>query len=67
MYEFIDETDLNIRNKKFTQEEVEEMNEVLDGLYRWFNRNLSLDWIDTSSKILELKKLLKKCQIQWTI
>ena len=60
--EFIDETDLNIRNKKFTQEEVEEMEEVLDGLYRWFNKALSLDWIDTYPKILELKELLKKCQ-----
>lgn len=60
--EFIEETDLNIRNKKFTQEEVEEMEEVLDGLYRWFGKALSLDWIDESPKILELRELLKKCQ-----
>ncbi|HEX5518925.1 MAG TPA: Chromate resistance protein ChrB [Candidatus Nitrosocosmicus sp.] len=60
--EFIDEIDLNIRNNKFTQEEVEEMEEVLDGLHRWAGKALSLDWIDESPKILELKELLKKCQ-----
>ena len=60
--EFIDETNLNIKNNKFTQEEVDEMEEVLDGLYRWFGKALSLDWIDESPKILQLKDLLKKCQ-----
>ncbi|MER5175757.1 MAG: Chromate resistance protein ChrB [Candidatus Nitrosocosmicus sp.] len=60
--EFIDETELNIKNNKFTQEEVEEMEEVLDGLYRWFNKALSLDWIENSPKISKLKELLKKCQ-----
>jgi hypothetical protein len=60
--EFIDETNLNIGNNKFTQEEVEEMEEVLDGLYRWFDKVLLLDWIDESSKILQLRELLKKCQ-----
>jgi hypothetical protein len=60
--EFIDETNLNIKNNKFTQEEVDEMEEVLDGLYRWFGKALSLDWIDDSPKILQLRELLKKCQ-----
>jgi transcriptional regulator of heat shock response len=60
--EFIDEIDLNIRNNKLTQEEVEEMEEVLDGLYRWFNKVLSLDWIETTPKILQLQEYLKKCQ-----
>ena len=60
--EFIEETELNTRNKKFTQEEVDEMEEVLDGLYRWLNKALSLDWVDESPKILQLKELLKKCQ-----
>lgn len=60
--EFIDETNLNIKNKKFTQEEVEEMEEILDGLYRWFGKALSLDWISDSPKILKLRELLKKCQ-----
>jgi vacuolar-type H+-ATPase subunit H len=60
--EFIDETNLNIRNNKFTQEEVEEMEEVLDGLHRWFDKALSLDWIEESPKIAELKELVKKCQ-----
>jgi len=38
------------------------MEEVLDGLYRWFGKSLSLDWIDESPKILQLRELLKKCQ-----
>jgi CRISPR/Cas system-associated endoribonuclease Cas2 len=60
--EFIEETNLNIRNKKFTQEEVEEMEEVLDGLYRWVEKVMSKDWIKTSPKITNLKECLKKCQ-----
>ena len=60
--EFIDENNLNIKNNKFTQEEVDEMEEVLDGLYRWFGKALSLDWINESPKILQLGELLKKCQ-----
>ncbi len=61
--EFIDEINLNIKNNKFTREEVEEMEEVLDGLYRWFNKVLALDWIETSSKILQLQNYLNNCQI----
>jgi hypothetical protein len=60
--EFIEETNLNIKNKKFTQEEVEEMEEVLDGLNRWVDKVMSKDWIKTSSKITNLKECLKKCQ-----
>ena len=43
------------------------MEEVLDGLYRWFGKSLSLDWIDESPKILQLRELLKKCQNRWII
>jgi hypothetical protein len=60
--EFIEETNLNIKNNKFTQEEVEEMEEVLDGLNRWVDKVMSKDWIKTSSKITNLKECLKKCQ-----
>ncbi len=60
--EFIEETNLNIKNKKFTQEEVEEMEEVLDGLNRWVEKVMSKDWIKTSPKITNLKECLKKCQ-----
>lgn len=59
--EFIEETNLNIKNKKFTQEEVEEMEEVLEGLDRWIEKVQSKDWIKTSSKISNLKQCLKKC------
>src|SRR6476620_6398091 len=50
--EFIEEINLNIQNKKFTQEEVEEMEEVLDGLNRWVEKVLSKDWIKTSTNII---------------
>ena len=60
--EFIEEINLNIQNKKFTQEEVEEMEEVLDGLNRWVEKVLSKDWIKTSTNIIRLKECLKKCQ-----
>ncbi|MDQ6723243.1 MAG: hypothetical protein M3Z01_03135 [Thermoproteota archaeon] len=43
------------------------MEEVLDGLYRWFDKSLSLDWLDESHKILELKGLLKNVKTPWTV
>jgi flagellin-specific chaperone FliS len=63
--EFVDEIDLNIRNNKLTQEEVDKMEEVLDGLYRWFNKVLSLDWVETTTKILQLQEYLKNVKFQW--
>lgn len=60
--EFIEETNLNIKIKKFTQEEVEEMEEVLDGLFRWVEKVQSKDWIKSSPKIANLKQALRKCQ-----
>ena len=43
-HEYIDEINLNLKNKKTTQEEVEEMEEALDSLSRWFVRVKSIDW-----------------------
>lgn len=60
--EFIEEINLNIQNKKFTQEEVEEMEEVLEGLNRWVDKVMDIDWITASPKISRLKDCLKKCQ-----
>jgi hypothetical protein len=59
--EFVEEIELNIHNNKLNQEEVEEMEEVLEGLNRWFTKVLSTDWIDESPKIAEIKDLLHKC------
>ena len=61
-YEFIDEIKLNIKNKKTTQEEVEEMDEVLDGLRRWLDRIKSIDWIERPAAAIKVEKVLKKCQ-----
>ncbi len=38
---------------------MEEIEEVLDELYRGFDKSLSLDWIDESPEISVLKELLK--------
>ena len=39
------EINLNIKNKKTIQEEVEEMEEALDSLRRWLVRVKSIDWV----------------------
>lgn len=60
--EFVDEIALNIRAKKTTQEEVEEMEEVLDGLRRWLEKVKSIDWIEKPEASVRVEKLLEKCQ-----
>jgi hypothetical protein len=60
--EFIDEIKSNIKNKKTTQEEVEEMHEVLEGLRRWLDKAKSIDWIERPAAAIKVEKLLKKCQ-----
>jgi hypothetical protein len=60
--EFIDEIKLNIDNKKTTQEEVEEMEEVLDGLRRWLDRVKSIDWVEKPVASIRVEKLIQKCQ-----
>lgn len=61
--ELIDEIKLNL-NEKTVQEEVEEMEEVLDGLRRWLVRIQSLDWVEESAASIRVEKLLQKCQDQ---
>jgi Protein ChrB, N-terminal len=60
--EFIDEIKLNIKNRKTTQEEVEEMEEVLNGLRRWFDRVKSLDWVQKGAAATKIEKSLKNCE-----
>jgi hypothetical protein len=60
--EFIDEVNLNIKNKKTSQEEAEEMEEVLDGLYRWLDRVKSIDWMENSLASARVERLLRKCR-----
>jgi hypothetical protein len=61
-HEYIDEIKLNIKNKKTTQEEVEEMEEALDGLKRWLVRVKSIDWIARPASAMRVQKLLVECQ-----
>jgi hypothetical protein len=62
--EFIDEIKLNLNEKKTMQEEVEEMEEVLDGLRRWLARIHSIDWVEKPAASIRVEKLLQKCQDQ---
>ena len=59
--EFIEEIELNIKNKKTTQEEVEEMKEVLDGLKRWLKKVQDIDWIESVPISQKVERLLAKC------
>jgi hypothetical protein len=61
-HEYIDEINLNIKNKKTTQEEVEEMEEALDGLRRWLVRVKSVDWVARPAAAVRVEKLLVECQ-----
>ena len=61
-HEYIDEINLNIKNKKTVQEEVEEMEEVLDGLRRWLLRVKSIDWIEKPAPPVKVEKILGECQ-----
>jgi hypothetical protein len=61
-HEYIDEIHLNIKNKKTTQEEVEEMEEALDSLKRWFARIKSIDWVTRPASAIRVEKLLVECQ-----
>lgn len=60
--EFMDEINLNINTKKTTQEEVEEMEEALDGLRRWFDRVKSIDWVEKSASSIRVEKSLERCE-----
>lgn len=60
--EFIDEIYLNIKSKKTTQEEAEEMEESLNGLKRWFDRVKTLDWGQKSNAAIKIEKSLEKCE-----
>ncbi len=59
--EFIQEVNHNIDKKKTTQEEVEEMEEVLDGLRRWLARVREIDWVE-KPVTNRVAKLLESCQ-----
>ena len=61
-HEYIDEIDLNIKNKKTVQEEVEEMEEVLDGLRRWLDWVKTIDWVEKPAAAVRVEKLLEECQ-----
>jgi DNA-binding transcriptional regulator GbsR (MarR family) len=61
-HEFLQEIESNITGQKLTDEEVEEMEESLEGLERWFERVKAIDWISVSPRRKEVEKALEKCK-----
>jgi len=59
--EFLQEIKKNIANHKLTEEEVEEMEESLSGLERWFARIRAMDWNPNSGR-KKVKQALEKCK-----
>jgi NurA-like 5'-3' nuclease len=60
--EFLREIESNISDQKLTDEEVEEMEESLKGLERWFGRVKTIDWISKSPSRKKVEKALEKCR-----
>jgi hypothetical protein len=60
--EFIEDINHNVDKKKTAQEEVEEMEEVLDGLRRWLARVKGIDWVEKPAAANRVAKMLVKCQ-----
>jgi len=61
MSRITEEIELNIKNEKITQEEVEEKEEVLEGLKRWLKKVQDIDWIESTPISQKVEKLLAKC------
>ena len=61
--EFVDEINDNINKKKTVQEEVEEMEEALDGLRRWLERIKAIDWIKKPTPLTGLRNRLTIAKI----
>ena len=60
--EFLDEIKSNINQKVFKDEEIQELDESLDGLKRWFGKIQSLDKQDDSPRVRSMvKQLLDRC------
>ncbi|NHV96540.1 MAG: hypothetical protein HA494_01945 [Thaumarchaeota archaeon] len=60
--EFIQEIENNIASQKLTDEEVEEMEESLEGLERWFERIRTIDWFTGSPSREKVEKALGECR-----
>jgi soluble cytochrome b562 len=60
--EFLQEIQSNIAGQKLTDEEVEEMEESLEGLERWFGRIKMIDWVSKSPSREKVEQALEKCR-----
>lgn len=60
--EFLQEIKSNIAQKVFKDEEIQELDESLDGLNRWFAKIQSIDRQKSSKEKLRVKQLMERCQ-----
>ena len=60
--EFLDEIKSNIAQKVLKDEEIQELDESLEGLNRWFAKIQSFDKQKSSKDKLKVKQLLGRCQ-----
>ena len=60
--EFLDEIKSNLAQKVFKDEEIQELDESLEGLNRWFGKTKSFDKQKSSASRSRVKQLLERCQ-----
>ena len=60
--EFLDEIKSNIAQKVFKDEEIQELDESLEGLNRWFAKIQSFDKQKSSKEKMKVRQLLERCQ-----
>jgi DNA repair exonuclease SbcCD nuclease subunit len=60
--EFQDEIKSNIHKKVFTDEEIQELEESLEGLNRWFEKIVSFDVQKVSKTKPKVRKMLEACK-----
>ncbi|MEM1909918.1 MAG: hypothetical protein QXT79_11135, partial [Thermofilaceae archaeon] len=59
--EFLNEIRENIEKGNVTQEEAEELEEILEALEKWYQQVRSTDWIGVQAGS-EVEKKLKECE-----
>jgi hypothetical protein len=60
--EFLDEIKSNIRKRVFKEEEIQELDESLEGLRRWFGKVRAFDMQKSSEAMQKVREELEKCQ-----
>ena len=59
--EFIEEIEKNLETGNVTQEEAEELEEMLEALKKWFKKVSARDWSDSEAK-RQVEEAIQKCE-----